>query len=438
MSDKRKTKNDLAWEKLFEKYQILDVIRKEGQIKLTSAAINEFREARLMTKFDDAEDLPFLFQANKLAILPISRREYVIAQINAYQQHKLFDSNPIEYLDFPSNLESLDYQKITSEAAAINCAYVSGMLNHFLEEDELSQTVLGRMGSGTFEFNINSYKPNTPSVKVEVKNAQIEIDGGFEGALSLSLIEAKTLIPHKFLVRQLYYPFRVWRNRISKPVRPIFLTYSNTIFHLYEYEFKDLYDYSSISLLKEQRYSLEPTDIGINDIQDLLNSAKNMPESAIPFPQANSFDRIINLCELLHHSDSDELSHDDITENYKFAGRQTQYYASAGMYLGLIDKERENAAKYTLSDRGKKILEKTYRERQLGFAESILEHSIFSSSLSLYLQKAELPSKDEIVEIMKSTNLSKGGENTVYADSTYRRRAQTVRAWIEWIVGLQT
>ncbi|MEZ4930181.1 MAG: hypothetical protein R2777_09285 [Chitinophagales bacterium] len=66
-----KSKNDLAWEKIFEKHKILDKILKDGHIEIAATKINEFREARLMTKFDHKSQLPKLFADNKLSILPI-------------------------------------------------------------------------------------------------------------------------------------------------------------------------------------------------------------------------------------------------------------------------------------------------------------------------------------------------------------------------------
>jgi hypothetical protein len=46
LSTKRqKSKNDIAWEKLFQKYHILENISKIGFFEIGSASINEFRES---------------------------------------------------------------------------------------------------------------------------------------------------------------------------------------------------------------------------------------------------------------------------------------------------------------------------------------------------------------------------------------------------------
>lgn len=236
-----KSKNDKAWEKIFEKYDILDKISKDGVVSISSTEINEFREARLMTKFDHHSQLPKLFVENKLSILPTSRGTYEIGKFETFCD---FNNDDVEitYIDFPSFLESIDYTDITSESIAINCAFVSNILHDFTGEEKLFPTVCGRMSSSLFDFKINS---GQKTFKINVENSQIEIDGGYEGDKSLNLIEAKNYISDDFLIRQLYYPYRLWSDKITKRVRPIFLTYSNGIFHLREYEFTDPYLYNS-------------------------------------------------------------------------------------------------------------------------------------------------------------------------------------------------
>ena len=62
-------RNDDAWEQLFEKYHILDKIRHDGQYIITADKIREFREPRLMTKFDHRVNLPAVFRENDLCKL---------------------------------------------------------------------------------------------------------------------------------------------------------------------------------------------------------------------------------------------------------------------------------------------------------------------------------------------------------------------------------
>ena len=65
MSD---TKNDIAWAKLFEKHKIIEKINDNHKFFINSTQINEFREARLMTKFDHKSQLPKLFNSKLILI----------------------------------------------------------------------------------------------------------------------------------------------------------------------------------------------------------------------------------------------------------------------------------------------------------------------------------------------------------------------------------
>lgn len=421
------TLNDKAWEQLFEKYNILESIEKYGHFEISSKAINEVREARLMAKFDHTINLPRIFTEHKLSILPITRGDYVIAKFDAYHKFEESSSEITNY-SIPNYIQSLDSNNIPSETIALNCAVAAGIIEDFLEDDKLISTVSGRMGSGVFDFNIDNADDSTSST-ITVTNSQIEIDAAYEGINSLALFEAKRDISEDFLVRQLYYPYRVWQSRISKPVRPLFLVYSNGIYRLYEYEFKDPNNYSSIHLVKQKNYTIEDNTITASDIQNILNSIKFEEEPKLPFPQADSIERVINLCELLFN---EELSKDNITEKYAFDSRQSDYYTNAGRYLGIVDKpDKDRKSIYCLTDRGTSILKLNYKKRQLALCECILKHEVFSKVLSSYFQNGTMPSKDKIVEFMKESHLY-----NISKDKTYYRRASTIIHWINWIVGL--
>jgi hypothetical protein len=422
------TKNDQAWEKLFAKYEILPKVERNGYFEITARQINEFREARLMTKFDHRINLPRLFAEHDLAILPVTRGSYVIAQLAAYQRFPP-PVPRVQEVVFPEYLESIEYHNITSEATALNCAYVSNMLADFLDESELLPTVNGRMSSDTFAFKIMNTATRA-NVGLTVTNAQLEIDGGYEGKRSLALIEAKNFIAEDFLIRQLYYPFRLWKNKVAKQVRPVYAVYSNGVFNFYEYEFENPNHYNSLVLVKQKNYSFESLAISLADIREVLNQASGVPEPKIAFPQADSFMRVINLCELLWER---AMSRDEITVNYAFDARQTSYYTDAGRYLGLIGKRSEQRMPfYFLTERGRHILKLPYKARQLKFVASILEHLVFKETLRLYVARGAMPAKTEIVTLMRQAGLY-----NIAKESTYERRASTVSGWVNWILELQ-
>ena len=415
--------NDAAWENLFDKYHILDEIAQNGKFVISASQIKEFHEPRLMTKFDHKINLPGIFASNNLSILPITRGEYIISSFSAYEEFS--ESSPdVQRISIPPHIQSLSPQFLVSETIALNCASACGILNDFLEDDGLIPTVSGRMSSGNFEFGINT---SSSVQNVSVCNSQIEIDAAYEGIHYLSLFEAKRDLSDDFLIRQLYYPFRVWNERVTKMVKPIFLIFSNGMFNLYQYQFDDPRNYNSLRLVKQKNYVIA-TEICLADIENILQNVPLIQEPAIAFPQADRMSRIINLIELLNEK---PMTKQDITSEYAFDERQTNYYTDAGRYLGLIDKvhDEDGNILFLLSACGRHIMNLEYKERQLALVTQILMHRVFNETLKLHLRCGEMPDKQTIIQIMRDSNLYR-----VEADSTYWRRSSTVIGWVNWIL----
>ena len=378
-----------------------------------------------MTKLDHKINLPDIFASNNLSILPITRGEYVISSFSAYED---FDTQPqdAQRISIPAHIQSLMPQFLVSETIALNCASACGVFNDFLEDDEIIPTVSGRMGSGSFEFDIDTASGRKSII---VRNSQIEIDAAYEGLNYLSLIEAKNDLSDDFLIRQLYYPFRVWSERVTKEVKPIFLTFSNGVFNLYHYKFEDLHNYNSLRLVKQKKYVIG-TEIHLADIETLLRTVTLVQEPDVPFPQADSMSRIVNLVELLAER---PMTKQEITSEYAFDERQTNYYTDAGRYLDLIEKTRDENGniQFCLSTCGYHIMSLEYRERQLAIIDQVLRHRVFNETLKLHLRSGEMPNRRDIIRIMKDSDLYR-----IEADSTYLRRASTVISWVNWVLGV--
>jgi hypothetical protein len=425
------SKNDAFWEQLVERHGILKNVDQNGFHEISAAHINQLREARLMTKFDHKIQLPRIFQANDLTIQPNSRGTYVIGRFSSYQDLPNDSSMPIEIVPFPSDIETINPDNLFSESIAILCAHNSGMISELLGE-ETALTVLGRMSTGRFTYYINELKHDRRH-SISVANAQCEIDSGFEGHRQFVLVEAKNELVDDFLIRQLYYPYRLWKPQTTKAVVPIFLSISDSVFSFYIYRFVEEAHCNSIELLSHRKFQIGTTDIELQDIVNLLNSVTVLPEpDGIPFPQADSFSRIIDLLTQLHASQP-FLSQEDITTNHAFDTRQTQYYTSAGAYLGLIEKQRrEKGVTYSLTAKGSSIMANKLRPRNLLLVQSILEHGVFNQGLRMYLDRGIRPLLDQVEDIMREAHL----RGLSREGTTIPRRAQTVLAWIDWIIEL--
>ncbi len=413
------TKNDEAWQKLFEKYQILDEVNKNGCFEIETSQINQERESRLMAKFDHAVNLPKIFRDNNLSILPLSRSQYIIGNFHTHLPVKYNLEIPTIPWQFPREIETIDYTNLYSESSALHCAFNIGIIDD-LVESKSRFTVSGRMSTGIFDFSIKN-SINNQSYSINVTNSQCEIDGGFETDDCLILIEAKNYRVEDFLIRQLYYPYRLWSKKISKKVVPVLMTYSNDIFSFFIYEFPNISDYNSITLVQQKNYEIASEEIRRSEVDLLLTQIKIIPESQeITFPQADKFDRIIDLISLLLEN---SLTPNEITENYQFDQRQTGYYTSAGKYLGLIEKQDKI---FTLTNEAKDILRQPQKLKYLKLIETILAHEVFNRAFKLSLEIGDIPSKEQITKLISESNLK-------ITNTTIDRRASTVKGWIYWI-----
>ena len=425
-----------AWQVLIDKYDILTEISNNGFFKISASQIKEVKEPRLMAKWDSSEQLPGSLKNNKINILPDSRSSYILSDFLLYEElPKVVEHvKNMAKVELP-DLQTIDVDNITSEANAINVLQISGILEDFLEldiDDVLYGTFNGRMSSGKFDFKVDT-KRKIP-LKVDVDRAQIEIDGGFESNHCVVILEAKNVLHEDFHIRQLYYPYRLWESKVDKPVRLIFSIYTNKIFRLMEYRFKEKGNYSSIELVRTKNYSLEDTSITLDEIKDVYDSIKDTEvisdnmntEDSVPFIQADNFERIVSLLENMYEN---PMTSEEIIELMKFTIRQKDYYFNAGKYLGLFQRIKEDKViKYGLTNIGVNVYKKSYKERQLELVKLILSHRIFRDLFGEILETGEIPNRKRVFELELKYN--------VCSKDVASRRATSVISWLNWIFNL--
>lgn len=418
-------KTSEAWERYFSAHpEVEEAIALNGFCEVTAESIKEFREPRLMTKHDSKDGVPKPLMKRGINVLSASRSSYYLGDFNVFERFPdTFDLKPV-YCELPV-YETLDIEYISSESNAINALIVSGILDRFLDEYDTVETFNGRMGTGEFTFDIN--RRNGDSSQIRVNNAQLEIDGGFENDNSVIIMEAKNVIHEDFNVRQLYYPFRKYKKLVKKPIRLVFSQYTNLTYNLFEYEFANPYDFSSIHLLRKAAYTFEDDRITTDNLWTVWKRAKIIQEDPnIPFPQADRIDRILSLIEYLSGK-PDGAKTFEIALFMGTVERQAAYYPSAGRYLGVFEKPKNGIT--TLTDRAKKMLGKKSRsERLLCFAGFIFEHEVFHELYRMMLELGEVPSKAIIMAVMTKFQVLGGS-----TESMLRRRAGTVSSWLAWL-----
>ena len=83
-------------------------------------------------------------------------------------------------------------------------------------------------------------------------------------APNLVLIEAKNSDVTNTIIRQLYYPYRQWKQQTSKDVNLLFFDRdkNSDVYNIWQFKFEDENDYNSIKLVKSGRYRI----VGPNSI----------------------------------------------------------------------------------------------------------------------------------------------------------------------------
>ena len=419
----KKTVSQL-WDDIFLDFNILDEIDSNGYFKITADQIRNYKEPRLMTKFDFSKQLPEVFKNNDLGILPINNGEYIIGKFNLFKNISNTGYEEIEpkKMYLPSYIETIDPDNIYSESNALNVALLSGMISDSIGEDVV-ETIQGKMRANGFYFNIDGVNGQN---KIEIERPAMEIDGGYEGVNSVVLIEAKNYLPKDFIIRQLYFPYRHWYEKLTKPIIPIFFAYDNGIYTFFIYKFYDLLNYNSLDLVCIKRYIIcsEESEINKKYIFDNVTTIDDLPQDIIPFPQADSFNRIIGIADLVA-SGIDNAT--DIANEYEFDVRQGSYYLAAAKYLDIVNKDN---GKYVLSTLGFSIVNLDMKSRNKKIIEFILKHKVFYYTYKYYLDNNEMPDRKFIIDLINKYT-------DIQSFETMNRRASTVRGWIEWIIGAQ-
>ena len=419
------------WETLFTRYNIVERVERDGFADLTAAELKAVYEPRLLTKVDHSHQLPTVMKNHGLSILTLSANTWRVGPFEIFQtlpEWKTPD-HTVATRSLPSWLESLSLETLTGEGAVMNAAAASGMLDEFCGE-ELTSTISGKGRSGDFSFTVDGPRGKT---NIDVRGAQIEIDAGFEGRNALYLFEAKKHRAIDFNLRQLYYPFRAWNQRVKKPIRPVFLTFANGVFDLTEYQFTDPNNFSSSEIVSHSRFML---GTGLPKEAEIVQAAKfvkEQPQQAsatsgeIPFPQADDFERIIDLVEFLADS---PRTLEDITSEYEFAPRQSDYYYNAARYLGLAEGVRGDDGKNyrQATPLAQQIIKLPYRDRQVQLAKLILAIDPISDIYLNWVSRGETPTLDTVEDLFTKSKSSQG-----LSGATLRRRAQTISAWVGWL-----
>lgn len=415
----------MAWRLLDHELNLASTLKLGKTVTLSAETIRliTHREPRLMMKFDSRAQRPSVIK--QATILPIANGEYLIIPGDGY--HTWEEGGAPTSWVLPNDatqLRSLPWKTgPASESQLIDMVLASGALHRFLNEDDLFLTIRGRLRSPSFDFTFDTGKEIVP---VEVSGVQVEVDAGLEGA-HINLIEAKMGAQSDFHVRQLYYPVRMWGERVtSKTSRAVFLNYADKVVSLRLYDFITLHNYSSLRLIKSVDLVFEPPEIRQRLSDVLERTTITNPPAGVTFPQADDMRKVMDIVDATAVGIT---SAEELMERYQFTSRQANYYPTAARYLGLLDHLR---ATKVLTEEGMRFARGSRSERHGMILEALAQLPVFRDALEHAIAHGgELPGTATVSEwIAREAPLA--GQSI--SGSTITRRAGTVRGWTRWAV----
>jgi hypothetical protein len=362
-------------------------------------------EPRLMAKIDTREDLPSIFRAFNVFLLPISRSEYVIVRGEGYHDLETINERAIVHqTSYPFPISALDAE---SESIYLDYAHSCGLLSRFAGTSNLHLSFRGRRTTPHFSFGVNE-------ALINVEGAQIEIDAVYENIDTIVTIEGKVRIPLSFNIKQIFYPYRTFYGK--KPIRSFFFCYEpyEQAYFIYEYDF-DGANFESIKLRHCSKFNVQISKmLSLKDYQDI------QPTKKLQIPQADDVNKILEFPFRVHEGHDTSQSMVDI---FGFVQRQSSYYRQAAEILGLL---RLDKNRYDLTDKGLYYIKLPEEKKASYICKLLVEfpimHEIF---LEISIDSQKEFTKQDIIQLLR--------QNSNLTGSTLIRRAQTIISWFKWI-----
>ena len=369
-----------------------------------------------MTKFDTRESRPR--RLADITILPLTNGSYVLLRGDGYSD--VPDATIVKRWtrrNTGRSLLTLPWRTgPNSESQALDMAVATGLLQDFLSESELALTVRGRLRAPRFEFK---FRGHAQEIALVADGVQVEVDSGFEGE-GLHLIEAKLGTRTNFHVRQLYYPMRMWARLVpSKPVSTLFLSWSNRCFSLRSFGFAPVDEYHALHPIAATDYILDEPK-AIPSLPEVLSATRLGSLPLLPFPQADDLRRVIDVVDAVAAGSNTRTR---MSVRYGFDERQSDYYANAAAFLGLV--LRADTA-FSLSAIGTEFVNADLTGRQSIILRQLAASPVFREVLAEIVTNQRYPSRLWVSELIARV--------TGLTGATPPRRATTVLSWARWAV----
>ena len=405
---------DQAWKQIVAS-SLVDLARPVN--RLTSAdfkALNQ--EPRLMTKFDARGARPEALRDNGLFLLPETNGSYLLLREDGY-----CDLPPVKSGDigefaarFPFPLVSL--RDATSEMSQLDRLFQCKLIEQIIGTDEIFATIRGRRFAPHFDYRVGELG------EFSARGIQYEVDQGYETRDEIILFEAKNTTPQDFLIRQIYFPFRVYWNRFGKRVRLFFFNYNGTsgVNSFHEYRFADPQQYRSIEICQSQHFRVRFPESAPRTLGDWLQIVPATATTAVwEVPQADDFAKVIDFpLQVAAGFDDSGL----IAGAFDFSQRQSSYYRRAAQQMGLV---KGKNGRYNLTGAGRAYIELSASERQEKMIANLLRQPVIRFAIESALKNAGVISKAAMAASIE--------KHSALSGDTVHRRALSVISWLRWL-----
>ncbi len=369
------------------------------------------QEPRIVASMDKESKLPESFREKGVFVLPVTNDRYAIVHGRGYHELDPIDGEPERFhARLPFRLTTSTYGK--GENRYILQAQRSGLLSHFTKTSEMFETLGGKSRVGEFKFRVGH-------TELQADGAQMEIDKAYEGRHDVLLFEAKADHRDNFLIRQLYYPYRVVSGITPKKVRCFFFLASpkEETYRIWEYRWKEGEedDYEAIDLVNSGSFIIEEEEPPIETFESIE------PDRLLDIvPQADDIQKIADFPLLV--ADGIDTSQ-KWADNYGITSRQGSYYREASEAFGLVSMQD---SQYVLTSEGRKYVGMEPVARADFLAERILRIPLMNRVFKMLREnRTRGVGVEEIARLIEQTSHLGG--------TTPRRRASSVRAYFKWL-----
>ena len=424
---KAKSTSSQVWQRILAEPEVQKELGEKGFFEISSSELNDYSkpmsgpDARILVKFDSSHQLPEALRESGLAPITVNRARFAVGAFDMYSELPPLEDAELRIVRFESPYDAMNAAKVTSESLALLVASASRVIDEFAGADvELS--FFGKVVMKTLDFSVSQH--GGEAVRFVGSGMQIELDAVFENDQQMLLVEAKIRRPRDFNVRQLYFPYRHFREKTEKVIRPILMVYDRGVFEFIEYHFADPQNMSSFEIVRTQVVAVIAPD---SPLENLKGIAKN-PEIAfgaegVTFPQANDFDKVI---EVARTASANPVGKEEIGQALGVGGRQVDYYIQAARYIGLVESSATGIAATKLA---KKILRKSLPTRNVELSTLIVQMPTVGKCFLFTAEEGFLPTVEYV-----SMKLANPEDFLGVNETTRRRRISTAISWTRWIV----